>query len=133
MQSHWSPQALLSVAVGGAAGSVMRYVLGGLIQRVGTGLPWGTLGVNVTGSFLLGILMQVLVARAVAPELRLLLTIGFCGGYTTFSTFAYESALLIQDGRLARAATYVVLSATLTIAAMLSGLAAGRLVLHAAR
>jgi CrcB protein len=132
-QSHWSPQALLAVAAGGAAGSVARYILGGLIQRVGTGFPWGTLGVNVTGSFLLGALMQVLLARGASPEVRLLLTIGFCGGYTTFSTFAYESALLVQDGRYWRVAAYVVLSAGLTIAAMLAGFAAGRLILHAHR
>ncbi|HEX9563596.1 MAG TPA: fluoride efflux transporter CrcB [Gemmatimonadaceae bacterium] len=133
MPSHWSLQALLSVALGGAAGSVARYLIGGVIQRVGTGFPYGTLAVNVTGSFLLGVLMPVLLARATAPEVRLFLTIGFCGGYTTFSTFAYESTLLLQDGRLWRAGIYIVLSAAMTIAAMLAGFSSGRLILHVHR
>jgi CrcB protein len=108
-------------------GSVARYVLGAVFQRVGTGFPYGTLGVNISGSFLLGALLPFLVARGSPPEMRLLLTIGLCGGYTTFSTFAYESALLLQDGRHLRAAVYVVTSAVLTIAAMFLGFAAVRL------
>ncbi len=125
MQSHWSPLALAAVAGGGAVGSVARYVLGTLFQRAG-GFPTGTLSVNVTGSFLLGALMTWLVARGGAPEARLFLTIGLCGGYTTFSTFAYESALMIQDGRIVRTALYVSLSVLLTILAMFAGFAAAR-------
>jgi CrcB protein len=130
MQSHFAPSALVAVAAGGAVGSVARYVLGALIQRVGPGFPFGTLAVNVTGSFLLGVLMTWLVARSASPELRLLLTIGLCGGYTTFSTFAFESALLMQDGRFFRATLYVALSVTLTITAMFAGFAAGRYTLR---
>jgi CrcB protein len=126
MQSHWSPLALAAVGFGGAAGSILRYVLGALLQRAGTGFPYGTLGVNVTGSFLLGALLPALVARGSSPELRPLLTIGLCGGYTTFSTFAYETALMIQDDRLGRAGAYVVMSTGLTIAAMFAGFAASR-------
>ena len=129
MNAHWSPLAFLSVAIGGAAGSVARYIVGSVVQRTGTGFPYGTLAVNVTGSFMLGLLMRFLVARAAAPELRLALTIGLCGGYTTFSTFAYETTLLLPDGRLARATTYAVASVFLTVGAMATGFAAGRLAL----
>jgi CrcB protein len=128
MQSHWSPVALAAVGLGGAAGSIARYVLGSVLQRAGAGFPHGTLGVNVSGSFLLGAILPFLVARGSAPELRLLLTIGLCGGYTTFSTFAYESALMIQDGRFARAGVYVTASVVLTIAAMFAGFAVSRAV-----
>ncbi len=131
MQSHWSPSALLAVAIGGAAGSVARYVLGAAVQtRAGAGFPYGTLFVNITGSFLLGALSTWLVARAAAPEVRLLLMIGLCGGYTTFSSFAYESALMLQDGRLVRTGTYVAASVVLTIAAMFAGFSAARSLLR---
>lgn len=131
MQSHWSPSALLAVALGGAAGSVARYVLGAAVQaRAGAGFPYGTLVVNITGSFLLGGLSTWLVARAAAPEVRLLLMIGLCGGYTTFSSFAYESALMLQDGRLLRTGTYVAASVILTIAAMFAGFSAARALLR---
>lgn len=130
MQSHWSLAALSAVAAGGAAGSVARYVFGALVQRAGTGFPWGTLVVNASGSFLLGVLMTWFVARTPSPEVRLFFTIGLCGGYTTFSTFAYESALLLQDGRLTRAILYVTSSVLLTIGAMFSGFAAARFALR---
>lgn len=126
MQSHWSPVAVGVVAAGGAVGSVARYLLGAIVQRAGGTFPLGTLTVNVTGSFLLGALMTLLVARAASPELRLFLTIGLCGGYTTFSTFAYESALMLQEGRLLRTAVYVMASVGLTIVAMFAGFAAAR-------
>ena len=130
MQSTFSPSALAAVAVGGAAGSVARYVLGMMVQRLGSGLPFGTLFVNVTGSFALGLLATWLFTRGTLPEVRLLLTIGVCGGYTTFSTFAYESALMLQDGRLARFALYAVLSVTLNIAAMFAGFGTARAILR---
>ena len=81
MQSHFSIPALLAVAGGGAAGSLARYVIGTMVQRT-PGFPTGTLAVNVSGSFVLGLLVTWFVTRAPAPELRLLLTIGLCGGYT---------------------------------------------------
>jgi fluoride exporter len=130
MQSTFSPSALAAVAAGGAAGSVARYVIGMMVQRMASGLPFGTLFVNVTGSFALGLLATWLFTRGASPELRLLLTIGVCGGYTTFSTFAYESALMLQDGRLARFALYAFLSVILTIAAMFAGFSTARAILR---
>jgi CrcB protein len=98
----------LMVAVGGALGCVARYFLASVIQlRAGAGFPTGTLVVNITGSLLLGFIMRyALQSSAVSPEARLLLTTGFCGGYTTFSTFSYETALLITDREYARAGLY---------------------------
>lgn len=128
MQSHFSIPALLAVAGGGAAGSVARYVIGTMVQRT-AGFPYGTLAVNVSGSFVLGLLVTWFVARAPAPELRLLLTIGLCGGYTTFSTFAYESALMLEDGRTGRVAAYILLSVTLSIGAMFAGFGVARTIL----
>src|SRR5919201_4338081 len=100
------------VAVGGAAGSVARFLLGtALQQRSGGTFPIGTLVINITGSLLLGFLVRYALATpAVSAEVRALLTTGFCGGYTTFSTFSYETAALIEEGEYQRAALYVALS-----------------------
>lgn len=100
------------VALGGAAGSVMRYLVGVAIQsRSGVDFPAGTLLVNLTGCLLLGFLIRYALATpAITPEFRALLTTGLCGGYTTFSTFGYETVALIQDGDWRRAALYVGLS-----------------------
>ncbi|HEY4596552.1 MAG TPA: CrcB family protein, partial [Thermoanaerobaculia bacterium] len=77
------------IAAGSAIGGVSRYLLGGAVQRAaGTGFPAGTLVVNVTGSLLLGLFLRYAVdTPTLTPEWRAFLTIGFCGGYTTFSTF----------------------------------------------
>ena len=95
-----------AVAIGAAVGGVSRYYLSLAVQqRLGASFPWGTLLINVTGSLLLGFLMRYALATpSVSVEMRLLLTTGFCGGYTTFSTFSYETATLIEDGQYQRAA-----------------------------
>ena len=112
-----------AVAVGAAAGGVSRYYLSLAIHnRVGAAFPWGTLLVNVTGSLLLGFLMRYTIATpSVSAEVRLLLTTGFCGGYTTFSTFSYETAMLMEDGQYERAATYAVASVIVAIIATACG------------
>jgi CrcB protein len=117
------------VAVGAAVGGVARFALAGLIQqRAGAGFPIGTLVINVTGSLLLGFIMRyALASTAWSPELRALLTTGFCGGYTTFSTFSYETVVLVEDGEYRRAALYIALSVALALAGVLVGMtAAGR-------
>lgn len=130
-----NPTILLAVAGGGAAGSLARYIIGAAIQgRAGSGFPVGTLVVNVTGSLLLGFLMRLLLDSAVAsPTIRLMLTTGFCGGYTTFSTFTYETARLIEDGEYERAGLYITLSLAVSMAAMFVGLWAARGLLDAGR
>jgi fluoride exporter len=118
------------VALGGAVGSVVRFVLGSLVQeRAGT-FPLGTLVVNVTGSLLLGALMEyALSTPAISRDMRALLTTGFCGGYTTFSTFSYETVRLAQEGDYRRAGLYVVLSVLGSLAAAFAGFALAREVL----
>jgi CrcB protein len=111
------------VAIGAAAGGVARFWLGGLIQqRTGPGFPVGTLVINITGSFLLGLLMRYsLQSEMVSPEVRTMLTTGFCGGYTTFSTFTYETAMLLEDGEYGRASLYVGASVFVALAGMFLG------------
>jgi fluoride exporter len=90
----------LMVMVGGAVGSLMRYVLGtGIMNRTGGRFPVGTVVINITGSFLIGFLMTLLTERLNPhPYWRLLLVVGFLGGYTTFSSFEWETLGLVRDG-----------------------------------
>ncbi|HKT07986.1 MAG TPA: fluoride efflux transporter CrcB [Gemmatimonadaceae bacterium] len=119
------------VALGGAAGSVSRFALGALVQRwSGAPFPIGTLVVNVTGCFLFGFLMRYALATStLTPEFRALLTTGFCAGYTTFSTFSYESVALLDSGQYGRAGLYIVLSVVLSLLGTVAGFAAARHVL----
>ena len=91
------------VALGGLVGSVGRYWLTGVVQRLnGTDFPVGTLTVNVLGSFVVALVMVLSVERgAVGPNVRLLLAVGVCGGFTTMSTFSYETLALFRDGQVA--------------------------------
>jgi CrcB protein len=121
------------VALGSAVGGVMRVVLGGAIQERFTGAyPMGTFIVNITGSLLLGFLMRYALATpTVSAEMRALLTTGFCGGFTTFSTFSYETLMLIEIGDYRRASLYAGLSVVLSVAgATLGVLAAGELLVR---
>ena len=116
------------VAVGSALGGVARFLLGGWVQRAaGLSFPAGTLVVNGTGSVLRGFLLRYALGTAsVSPEVRALLTTGFCGGYTTFSTFSYDTVTLAEDGSYARLALYVSASVLLSVAATFLGVAAAR-------
>jgi CrcB protein len=116
------------IAVGSAIGGVSRYLFGGLVQRLAAGtFPVGTLVINVTGSFLLGAILRYGIdTPTLTPELRALLTVGFCGGYTTFSTFSYETVALMEDGEWSRAALYVALSVGLSLLAVFLGIVAAR-------
>lgn len=117
-----------AIAFGGALGSVLRHAVGLWVQRGTPGFPWGTFVINVTGSCLLGFLAKALGGDSVNPSLRAALTIGLCGGYTTFSTFSFETMRLIDDGFAARAATYVIASVLLSLAAIFAGAALARTV-----
>jgi len=91
---------LIAVAAGGAGGAVMRWLVASGIQRMAGGsFPWGTLVVNALGSFMLGFLFVWLIERSSASELiRLAITVGFLGAFTTFSTYSLESIRLLQEG-----------------------------------
>ncbi len=92
---------ILWISIGAVLGANLRYWVGDwAAQRFGSGFPYGTMLVNLTGSFLLGLLVSLTFEHFIIdPRLRILLTIGFLGSYTTFSTFAYESVTLITQGQ----------------------------------
>ncbi|MBM4014980.1 MAG: fluoride efflux transporter CrcB [Planctomycetes bacterium] len=108
----------LAVACGGAVGSLLRWQVGRLVDR--GALPWATLTVNVTGSFLVGALVAFGITAARAPLWQLLLVTGFAGGFTTWSAFNQELLELLRAGQVARALGY----AGLTLLASLAGAAA---------
>lgn len=116
------------VATGSAIGGASRLLLGTFIQqKTGPGFPTGTLIINITGSFLLAFILRYATAVPwVTPEWRALLTTGFCGGYTTFSTYSFETATLLEDGRYQRAALYIVLSVGVSLLGTFGGFAAAR-------
>ncbi|HEY2460675.1 MAG TPA: fluoride efflux transporter CrcB [Candidatus Acidoferrum sp.] len=103
---------LLLIAFFGAAGTLARYGLQGLVQvRTGATFPYGTLIVNLTGCFFLGLIGQFLLNRMVIPvDWRIAIAVGFFGGYTTFSSFGWETAKLLEDGEWLRATSYVAAS-----------------------
>lgn len=113
------------VAVGSAVGGALRLLMTAFVQqRIATTFPMGTLLVNITGSFVLGFIIKYSLATpAVTPELRALLTTGLCGGFTTFSTFSFETAALIEEGQYSRASIYVAASVLLSLLAMFGGFA----------
>lgn len=116
------------VAVGAALGGLSRYYLTIFIQhRAGADFPVATLVINVTGSLLLGFIWRyALQSNAISEAMRLTLATGFCGGYTTFSTFTYETAVLLQDGEFARAGTYVGASVLIALIGVFVGFAAAQ-------
>ena len=103
---------LILVGIGGLAGSILRYLITLFFARqAGSAFPYGTLVVNLTGCFLIGLIFALSEKGDVlSPEWRILLTTGFCGGFTTFSTFSYESIRLMQDGEVLFVSLYVGIS-----------------------
>ena len=95
----------VNLVIGGAAGTVARYLLGGAVYRfMGTNFPYGTLVVNISGCFILGILAAFSDKKFMLnPDARLLLMIGFCGAFTTFSTLIFETDNLVRNGQMIRA------------------------------
>jgi CrcB protein len=121
----------LVIFVGAGIGGVARYAVGGWVQAAtGAAFPWGTLLVNVTGSLLLMFSYALLEGTAAAPEWRAFVGIGVLGGYTTFSTFSFETVRLLQDGEWERAALYAVGSVVLSIAAAVLGVGLGSMLLR---
>lgn len=116
--------ALLAVALGGAAGSVARFcTTNAVYEWLGRDFPFGTLTVNVVGGLLMGFLTELLIARfVVATEWRALVLVGFLGGFTTFSTFSMETWLLVQEGDFAKATLNALVSVVLCVAAVWAGI-----------
>jgi len=103
---------ILLIAIFGAVGTLTRYGLQGVVQvRAGGAFPYGTLLINLTGCFLLGLIGQFTLNRMlISPDWRVAITVGFFGGYTTFSSFGWETAKMLEDGEWLRATTYVAAS-----------------------
>ena len=118
---------LLLVAAGGAVGATLRHLSGMAAMRLfGAGFPWGTVFVNVFGSFLMGLFIELAARRfGASQEVRLFVATGCLGGFTTFSTFTVETAELLRDGRALAAAVYVLGSVTLGLAAAATGFLVG--------
>jgi len=119
---------VLMIGVGGFFGAIARYLVDGwIIARTGASFPWGTLVVNLSGSFALGLLFALAVERGVLPaEIRGPVLIGFIGAYTTFSTLALESWRLVEEGSYLLGAANLVGSMFLGLIAILAGLLLGR-------
>jgi len=121
---------LLLVGAGGFLGANCRYLLGGLmLDWLGGGFPYATLLINASGSLAIGALLTLLTERLAAdPAWRLLLVVGFLGGYTTFSSYSYEALALLGQGQWARGMAYALGSNVLSLAACAVGIAAARAV-----
>jgi CrcB protein len=120
---------LIAIALGGGFGAVVRFLISsGLYQWLGRGLPYGTLAVNVIGSFLIGLLTEALILERItfSLEYRAAILVGFIGAFTTFSTFSLETIYLIEQGSLSKAALNVVVSVLGCLVAVWIGLLCGR-------
>jgi CrcB protein len=119
-----NPAALINVALGGALGSLARYMVGIYAGRwFGTAFPWGTLFINVSGSFLIGAFAESFALRWDAGQAtRVFLVVGICGGYTTFSTFSLEIVTLLNRGEIIAASAYMAASVVLSVVALYAAL-----------
>jgi len=120
--------AILLIGLGGFAGAIARYLVDGVVSdRTGGAFPWGTLVINLTGSFVLGLLFAMTAERAILPaEIRGPVMIGFLGAYTTFSTFMLESWRLVESGAWGLALVNLGGSVLLGLIAVVAGLTLGR-------
>ena len=126
LHPHHGPGPLSAIAVGGALGTLARYVVERAVVADPAGIPWGTLTVNIVGSFVLGIVVTLVTERWPDDRfLRPLVAVGFCGGFTTFSTFAFDTVGLAERGRPGGAAANVGASLVLGLGAAALGLLAG--------
>jgi CrcB protein len=115
---------ILLVGIGGLLGSVARYLVAIALAGQTAGIfPFATLAVNIVGCFLIGLIFAFADrGNLLTPEWRIFLTTGFCGGFTTFSTFSYESLRLLQDGEYLYVAAYVLISVIVGLAATFLGI-----------
>ena len=119
---------IITVALGGAMGAVSRFLVGNIVGKaLGSAWPYGTFIINIVGCFCMGVLMTVIVERQLLPAAwRFFLCVGFLGGFTTFSSFGYETISLINNGKLLEAIAYVSGSVLLGLLAAAIGVYLGR-------
>ncbi len=120
---------LLAIGLGGFAGAILRYWISGLVYQYSRGdFPVGTLVVNLVGSFLLGLMMTISGRILVHPTLKIAATIGILGAFTTFSTFTYETMMLINAGSLVKAIANLAVSVSIGLMAVYLGSITGKLI-----
>jgi len=120
---------VLLVAIGAAVGGVARYLIGGwLASLLGPDFPWGTVFVNVTGSFVIGVVLVLVQGGALPAGARPFVAVGILGGYTTFSTYSYETLELIADGNYGVAVINVFVQLVLGLIGVYLGVVLGRLI-----
>lgn len=114
----------VAIAAGGAVGAVMRHSVNQIsLHLLGAGFPWGTMTVNIAGSLALGLLAGAFASFGdVSQTMRLFLTVGVMGGFTTFSAFSLDAVLMLQKGQMAEACFYILASVILSLAALGAGL-----------
>ncbi|PYM67631.1 MAG: fluoride efflux transporter CrcB [Candidatus Rokuibacteriota bacterium] len=119
---------LVLICVGGALGTGLRYLISGaMVQWLGPGFPYGTLAVNVLGSFITGVIQEVGTTSLLIPDTtRLFLTVGMMGGLTTYSTFSYETVRLMEGDAWRQAWINLILTSTFCLTVCFLGIAAGR-------
>jgi CrcB protein len=114
----------LLIALGGALGTLGRYGLSALAMPISENLPWGTIIINILGSFIIGLFGTLTLATGkfpVSENMRLFVMVGLCGGFTTFSAFSLQTLDLIREGSMTRAAANIVLSVALSVGAVAAG------------
>lgn len=116
---------ILAIAAGGALGAVSRHFIAHQAAVwFGSGFPWGILTVNVAGSFILGLIVELLALTwSPGPALRAMIVVGFCGAFTTFSSFSLDVAVLYERGEMLKAALYIASSVIYSIGALFAGMA----------
>lgn len=123
-------QQVLLIALGGSLGAVARYGLSTLVyHQTNEIFPWGTLVVNLTGCFLIGILVELFDTAIIASQWRSFITIGFIGAYTTFSTFSFETLNLLRDGEIRLASFNIIANNILGIVLVLVGIYSSRVII----
>lgn len=120
----------IAVAAGGALGATLRHAVNQIaLQALGADFPWGTLAVNILGSFIMGVFVGAFALFWDASQtLRLFLTVGILGGFTTFSAFSLDSVLLLQKGQIVEAAFYILASVILSLGGLMAGMMLIRMV-----
>lgn len=123
-----SPLTIILLGLAGGLGAAARFVVDGLVRaKIRTALPVGTIAINITGSFLLGLVAGAVIVHAAPPELQAIAGTGFLGGYTTFSTASFETVRLVQSGRAGLALLNALGTAAAAVAAAAGGFAAAGL------
>ena len=122
---------ILGIAFGGAIGALLRYFVGGAVYRMTSAIfPWGTLAINLSGSFLIGFLWEIFERTSTAPEIKTFLLVGILGAYTTFLTFTLETVNLIRDGEIKLALLNMLASNLLGVALVFCGIYCSRMLLN---